>query len=226
MIIRVNNNKKLSILRYILVSVIFILLLSCKSLASAYFLDGPTFKTLISDKFSGNTIKYIKWSDSAPVAKDAAVLVSKPNGSDIYAWYNKSSKTMYMYTNDTDIQLDSNCKSMFNGSKFSNVRDIAFLSKVNTQEVKSMEEMFRGMKYVTSLEPLRNWDTSKVENISGMLIEVRADTLDPLANWNLANVTNSDDMLFRMTIKHLNLSSFNSDSIDFKKLFYSNGAYK
>ena len=70
-----------------------------------------------------------------------------------------------------------------------------------------MSYMFYACRSITSIEPLANWNTSKVTNMSYLLGDnssnvgygIKITSIEPLANWNTSKVTNMSG-LFRQCI--------------------------
>ena len=90
------------------------------------------------------------------------------------------------------------------------------LSKLNTSNVKSMNNMFYECSSSTSLPDLSKWNTSNVESMNNMFFGCKSLTsLPDLSKWNTVNVTNMSNMFNRCNslLSLPDLSKWNTSNV-------------
>ena len=112
--------------------------------------------------------------------------------------------------------------SKLNTNKVTNMRDMFYgceslttldLSSFDTGKVTNMAHMFEDCNALTSLD-LSSFDTGKVTNVSAMLIGCKALTTLDLTSFNTANVANMSYMFFGCNaLTSLDLSSFDTGKV-------------
>ena len=165
----------------------------------AVFGDGQSFnrkiKSLVSGTSKGyydsdNLVEKMKWTSSLPngFVADYENTVSTSSGKPIYTWYDSSIKTIYFYTEASEVRLNSDSSGMF--KYFSTLNDISFLSIVDTSSVTDMSSMFYECISLTNLNALQNWDTSSVTDMSSMFYSCDSLTnISALSRWYTSGVT-------------------------------------
>ena len=139
--------------------------------------------------FSDENIMSIMHSESEPIAsnKEGKNIVSTVDSPyPIYMWYEDG--TIYWWSVDSHPSLNANSSSMF--MNFSNLADIKGLERFDT----SLAEDFTGFfirDSLTNLVSLKNWDTSKVQNMNAMFARnSMLSSLSGIEDWDTSNVTN------------------------------------
>lgn len=93
------------------------------------------------------------------------------------------------------------------------LKTITGLDKFNTSNVKTMSQMFQGLKEMVSLD-LSNFDTSKVTNMQLMFFEDTALTDVNLTSFNTSNLTTTHQMFYNCkSLKKLDLQSFDTTNV-------------
>jgi surface protein len=128
---------------------------------------------------------------------------------------------VYVYANVEKIYLPSTTKtqtwrnSIFLHSPDSihgdNVETITFDSCVSTKNTTSFEDMFSGQPWLTTINGLENFDTSKVTNMSNMFSSDASLKLtnNVFSNWDLSKVEDMSEMFaFSSAKNNLDFSIF------------------
>ena len=104
---------------------------------------------------------------------------------------------------------------------FKNLEKIEGLTNLNTSEVTTMREMFRGCHNLTSLD-LSNFKTENVKDMSGMFLECQSLTSLDLSNFKTENVKYMGSMFKGCSrLTSLDLSNFKTKNVqDMRKMFY------
>ena len=112
-------------------------------------------------------------------------------------------------TDDFQIKLKgimniTDMSDMFNMSDLLSSPDI---SKMNTNNITNMSNMFRDCSYLSSLPDISNWNTSNVTNMSSMFQFCKSLTsLPDISKWNISNVSDMTNMFWECE-KTLNIPS-------------------
>ena len=142
----------------------------------------------------------------------------------VYVWYNSTDHTLYYYSDAEIIYYYGDARGMF--ANFTSLTDISGLSDFSAEYLYDPEYMFfntpsltdfsvlsgwytprlRSLYYtfsysgITSLEPLRNWNTSGVRDMSYMFYGASNITnIDALENWQTGNVQYMEYMFHSAT---------------------------
>lgn len=100
---------------------------------------------------------------------------------------------------------------MFGGK--GKIKTIKFSKYLNTSNVTSMMEMFRGCSSLTSLD-LSNFDTSNVTNMNYMFNSCQSLTNVNLSSFDTSNVTSMREMFYDCySLTELDLSSFDTTNV-------------
>jgi surface protein len=154
----------------------------------------------------------------------------------IYGWLSSDYRTLYWYSEADDIYFPSDSSDMFSNmgklesadglediiaSRATNMRymfyydhvltDIDALSSWDVSNVERLDYMFF-YTYLDTLEPLRNWDVSKVWNMNKLFTQdkynAKIGTAEPISGWNVSNVTSAEGMFYY--IRDFDASSLDS----------------
>ena len=171
------------------------------------FVAGGTLRSKMLGLTSVGNIKSFVRANTLTNGSKIEVQASGSGGK-IYMWYD--SNTIYYYSEDPTVYLNSDSNGIFNG--FLNLTNISGLttkssgSSLSTSKVTNMESMFQDCVSLQNIEPLRNWDVSKVTtlhdffNIKDSMINATGKlgsltTLEPLKNWTVSNVTSLEEFV-------------------------------
>ena len=138
---------------------------------------------------AGGVITAIKKADSLSTLIDTTNSANKLSDSNsplpIYGWFNNG--TIYYYTDADDIYLNSESWDMF--YTLDSLTDIDGMRYVSAKNVTNMSSMFWGTA-LSNLEPIKDWDVSKVTNMRHMFRQTTAlRNIDDLAKWDTSSVT-------------------------------------
>ena len=130
----------------------------------------------------------------------------------IEAWYHEPDKAVYYMLRDVDeIYLPKNSSNMFASMK--DLERIEVEKDWNTSKVMNMSNMFAGDSQLESVD-VSNWDTSNVTNMSNMFKNCSSLTELDLSSWNTSNVTNMESMFKSCSsLTELDLSSWNTSNV-------------
>ena len=144
---------------------------------------------------TNKTIKAIKTATSMSAAQqsNAAIISTTNSAVPIYAWFDDTDGSIYVYSEADIIQGNSNMGYMFRGA--SRLTDISGAANWNTSSVTDMNSMFRDASSLTNIDVLAEWDTSSVTNMSLMFSSASSLTsIDALTNWDTSSVANMSYM--------------------------------
>ena len=118
------------------------------------------------------------------------------SGEKTYMWY--SSGTIYVYSEATNVYMNSNSGAMFR--KFVNLTDISGLSMFNTSYVTDMNRMFQDDLKLADYSPIAGWNVKYVQNFnftfgasgktSASATPMAMTDFEFLRNWDVSNATN------------------------------------
>ena len=108
----------------------------------------------------------------------------------IYMWYQDG--TIYYYSEEEHPSLNKDSSNIFR--YLTKLSDISGLSNFDTSHVRNFERLFYGCSSITTIEPLKNWNISKLNNMRAMFAgkddyTIHITDLTPLKNWNTSKVT-------------------------------------
>lgn len=169
---------------------------------------------------SGNT-KYFKRSNNPPANLSDATVVSTPDSAtQIYAWYDTGSKTVYWWSDADVAYANEDASSMFsNINGFSSANHIEMIDTrgINTSKTKNMSRMFAQEQGTIKKIILDGMDTSSVEDMSYMFFK-KSTPLEyteaaDFSSFDTSKVTNMEWMFNNTTFKTLNISNFNTSNV-------------
>ena len=205
----------------------------------AYLPEGSGFSNALTNNF-GYDIEYILKESQAPANNIIAINIADMTPADalpLYVWYDDTIKTVYYYTEATNIMLHkyayytfSNLTklkridlSIFDTSKVETMYSLFYndqnlesldLSNFDTSNVTEMIEMFSGCTNLKSIKFSENIDTSKVTNMNRMFSGCKnLEDLD-LSNFNTSKVESMDYMFNECSkLESLDLSTFDTSNL-------------
>ena len=151
--------------------------------------SNPSYST------TNTTIKAVKTATSmSAVQQSNAAIISTANSAvPIYAWFDDTDGTIYVYSEADIIRGNSNMGVMFAGT--SSLTNIDALANWDISKVTDMSGMFYVASSLTNIDALANWDISKVTSTSGMFSSASKLTdISGAANWDTSSVTNMNAM--------------------------------
>ena len=169
---------------------------------------------------SGNT-KYFKRSNNPPANLSDVTVVSTPDSAtQIYAWYDTDSKTVYWWSGADVAYANEDASSMFsNINGFSSANHIEMIDTrgINTSKTKNMSRMFAQEQGTIKKIILDGMDTSSVEDMSYMFFK-KSTPLEyteaaDFSSFDTSKVTNMEWMFNNTTFKTLNISNFNTSNV-------------
>jgi surface protein len=97
----------------------------------------------------------------------------------------------------------------YEGGMFRDNRDIEKVNVMVTKEHTDLGSMFSECENLKTINGIKDWDTSNVENMNGMFFNCKSlESLD-LSSFNTSQVTTMDTMFFNCeNLRELNLSNF------------------
>ena len=126
---------------------------------------------------------------------NASVISTSNSPVPIYAWFNDTDGTIYIYSEANKIKANTSLARLFYG--FNALEDISALAGWDTSNVVSMESAFYDASSLSSVEYLANWNTSKVTSMSSMFSKASSLTnVDGLADWDTSKVTEMSSMFY------------------------------
>ena len=151
--------------------------------------SNPTYFT------TNTTIKAIKAAASMSAAQqsNAAIISTANSPVPVYAWFDDTDGSIYVYSEADVIQGNSDMSYMFSGA--SGLTNIDALAKWDTSRVTDMGYMFRGATALTNIDALAGWDTSSVTNMGLMFYNASSLTnINGASDWDTSSVTNMNNM--------------------------------
>ena len=135
----------------------------------------------------------------------------------VYARYETSDKTIYYYTNASNIYFNPLSAGMFSQFTWLTYLDMTGL---DTSKVTSMAKMFNWCSKLKKLD-LKKWDTSNVTDMSNMFNGCSALTTLDVSKFNTNKVTNMSSMFKSCwKIKTLNMSKWKTSNVtDMSNMF-------
>lgn len=109
----------------------------------------------------------------------------------VYLWYeetNAKTKTgiIYFYSEAKTIYANEDFGRAF--ISLSTLVDISGLAEIDVSKTKSLSALLSMNERLQSIEALRNWDVSNVEDMSLIFSSTNITDLSPIANWNVSKV--------------------------------------
>jgi surface protein len=153
--------------------------------------SDPSYSTI------NMTIKAIKTATSMSAAQpsNAAIISTTNSAVPIYAWFDDTDGSIYVYSEADVIQGNSDMRYMFYGT--SSLINIDALANWDTSKVTSMQSMFSGASSLTNIDALAGWDTSSVTSMDFMFYGATSlANIDGASNWDTSKVTNMSYMFY------------------------------
>ena len=153
--------------------------------------SNPSYSTI------NMTIKAIKTATSMSAAQqsNAAIISTTNSAVPIYAWFDGTDGSIYVYSEADVIQGNSDMSYMFYGAR--GLTNISGAANWDTSSVTDMDYMFFRASNLTNIDALEKWNTSSVTDMSYMFYEASSLTnIDALANWDTSSVTDMGSMFF------------------------------
>ena len=127
-------------------------------------------------------------SMSATQQSNATIISANSSSIPIYAWFDSTDGTIYIYSDAAVIKGNENMDNMF--YRMTALTDITGLATWNTSSVTNMFFLFQDDSSLANIDALENWNTSSVTNMSGMFSGASSlANIDALENWNTSSVT-------------------------------------
>ena len=174
----------------------------------AYFLTGTEVNIKMKQLAGNNTstdneetvdtnITSIKYSKNEPenFEKENKNIVSTQDSPyPIYMWYDNG--TIYWWSEDKTPSLNEDASKMF--TLMSSLTNIDGVANFDTLQTTNMYGIFRGLKispmHISSIKPLKNWNTSNVTNMRSLFqSNVALESIEGLEKWDVSRVV---DMSF------------------------------
>ncbi len=148
--------------------------------------------------FADQNILAIKKSDIEPSSsnKEEKNIVSTPDSLyPIYMWFDNG--TIYWWSEDNTPSLNDNSRRMF--YNMTKLNDIEGLSTFDTSNASKINILFT-FDDLRSIEPLRNWNTSKVTAMGNLLYKnENLNSIKALENWDTSGATSLAGMFYFLT---------------------------
>jgi prepilin-type N-terminal cleavage/methylation domain-containing protein len=179
------------------------------SLTDAVFIPGDEFtvkiKQIAGDDTSENgagtlntNITAIIKSNNEPIESNKTeehIVSTSDSRYPIYAWYDNG--TIYWWSEDNTPSLNDNSRRMF--YNMTKLNDIEGLSTFDTSNASKINIMFT-FDDLRSIEPLRNWNTSKVTAMGNLLYKnENLNSIKALENWDTSGATSLAGMFYFLT---------------------------
>ncbi len=157
-------------------------------------LSGQTSASYNTNNTTITAVKPASTMSSAQQAS-ASIISSSNSPVPIYAWFDDSDGTIYIYSEADKIKASTDLSRLF--YNFKSLNDISALSAWDTSSVTNMSYMFSGTSSLTNIDVLTDWDTSKVTDMSSMFYGASSLTnIDAFSAWNTSSVTNMSYMFY------------------------------
>ncbi len=149
-----------------------------------------------ANNFTANTtIAAVKPSStmSSEQQASASIISSSNSPVPIYAWFDNTDGTIYIYSEADKIKAGTSLRYLF--YNFKSLNDISALVSWDTSSVTNMSYMFGDASSLTNIDALSAWDTSKVTTMNYMFGNAKALTnIDGATSWNTSKVTDMSYM--------------------------------
>ena len=149
-------------------------------------LSGQTSANYTTNNTTITAVKPASAMSSAQQA-NASVISAADSPVPIYAWFDNTDGTIYIYSEADKIKADTYLIRLF--YSFKSLDDISALSSWDTSSVTSMYAMLYGASSLTNIDALTDWDTSNVTNMVDMFSGTSSLTnIDGASSWNTSKV--------------------------------------
>ncbi|MBR5419144.1 BspA family leucine-rich repeat surface protein [Candidatus Saccharibacteria bacterium] len=115
----------------------------------------------------------------------------------IYAWFDTSDQSLYIYSDADTIKGNPNSTSLFSGANSAKMRTIADYSGVADWDMSGVTTLASFMSYVSSsadLSAFANWDVSNLKSLNGAFVKSGINNYDGIGGWNVSSVENTRGM--------------------------------
>ncbi len=155
-------------------------------------LSGQTNASYYTDNTTITAVKPASTMSSAQQAS-ASIISSSNSPVPIYAWFDNTDGTIYIYSEADKIKAGTSLSYLF--YYFKSLDDISALVSWDTSKVTYMSYMFYGASSLTNIDGAAGWDTSSVTAMRYMFNGAKALTnIDGATSWNTSKVTDMDSM--------------------------------
>lgn len=180
----------------------------------AYLPEGSVFNVTLTDNF-GYDIEYILKDSQAPANNVNTINIAVMTPDDalpLYVWYDDTIKTLYYYTEATNIMMHK--YSYYAFSNLDKLKRID-LSIFDTSKVESMYSLFNNDKNLESLD-LSNFDTSNVTEMIDMFNGcTNLKSINFSENIDTSKVIYMDHMFSGCeNLEDIDLSNFNTSKVE------------
>jgi len=110
-----------------------------------------------------------------------------PSDNYILGWVSSDYRTLYWYTEASEIYFPANSDLLFNS--FGRLESLSSFEDVNTSQVESMHSIFAFIGHLSDVSAVANWDTSKVTNLHSAFNSAGISSFEPFRNWDVSRVT-------------------------------------
>ena len=162
---------------------------------------------------NGTMQRYV-WNDKLKLINDDNTISPLPltaiDAYDVYV-YADVEKIYLPSTTKTQAWSNSIFLNSPDGVSGDNVETITFDSCVSTENTTSFEDMFSGQPWLTTINGLENFNTSKVTNMAGLFYGTTSLKLNNnvFAKWDFSRVEDISNMFYNSALRgHVDLSIF------------------
>ena len=198
-----------------------------KTLANGTYMDKDSYDKMVEH------IVYTRDINSAPEGK--VLLSAKSSEEPIYAWWDETTKTIYIGCKNNQVYLNVNPEKQF--QKFDNLKSIDLshylsddaetlyrflaengnlesvnVSHFNTSKVKNYRGLFLNLYKIKEID-VSHFDTSKAEKMGYMFCHLPLLTSLNLSNFKTNNVRDMEYFITTTSIKELHLESFDTSKV-------------
>ena len=120
----------------------------------------------------------------------------------IYAWFNTSDKTIYIYSDAETIKGNSDSSGMFNGLDTRRLRTVVDFSGLADWDMTGVRSLDAFMAYITgaaNIDALASWDVSHVTDIDSFFSHTGISDFSAIADWDVSNVETARNLFSENT---------------------------
>lgn len=162
---------------------------------------------------AGTTIDTICFGNYS-VPSDVTTYDVSGNGSNTIKAFVDGTALKVTNTRPSPVKFAEGNSVSFSGeSAFANIKTVKYES-VDTSKVTSANRTFYGMKKLSSITGLENWDTGKITDIRNIFRGCSALTSLDLSKWDTSNVTDMGCAFYGCTaLNNLNIGTWNTSKV-------------
>lgn len=162
---------------------------------------------------AGTTIDTICFGNYS-VPSDVTTYDVSGNGSNTIKAFVDGTALKVTNTRPSPVKFAEGNSVSFSGeSAFANIKNVKYES-VDTSKVTSANRTFYGMKKLSSITGLENWDTGKITDIRNIFRGCSALTSLDLSKWDTSNVTDMGCAFYGCTaLNNLNIGTWNTSKV-------------